>query len=432
VLVLSARDEQGLKRAGGRWWDPARPVMQLAPGTWWLQAVQGGGRERMSEPRMITLEFGASESTVVLIFRERPGLRGAIVVHDDLELRRADVWALRFEGDKPPPLDARGRNRAALRGRCDLRSMRYSFAEIGPGRYVVWVTLGTTRAMGSSIVEIQDRMVERDIEVGIDDPERYVVTRVIGPDGEPLDWHDTSFSTSYVGPGISSIGGVEAIHRRDGSWLIAPGPRAPALEDHPGGTYRIRARHRILGSQEVVCDPKKQRELVFRFGEASSLAVTVSGLAESGLVGRASLHLRTHMEPNSISSPLSSVRSGGDVFVFDKIQPGEWLLVLAAEGVQVDRMSITVTEGKNRIRWSLPPLHTVRLDPANREKSIRFGLRRIDPAGDWMQQFATSQEGGEAIFRFVPPGRYELTGTYEGENRSFTIDVPGQTYVRLE
>ena len=98
----------------------------------------------------------------------------------------------------------------------------------------------------------------------------------------------------------------------------------------------------------------------------------------------------------------------------------------------VDRLSIRVSEVESRIDWSLPRLHTVRLELANKAKSLRFGLVRLDPAGNWMHQFASSSEGSDALFNFVPAGRYELVGNYEGKKRRILIDVPGQTHVRLE
>jgi hypothetical protein len=235
---------------------------------------------------------------------------------------------------------------------------------------------------------------------------------------------------------MTMSGGGEAIHCNDGSWLVAPHATTPSPADQTGGTYRIKVTHRSLGSQEIAYAPNTQRELEFRFGKASSLAVTISGLEQSGLIGRVSLYLKKSMEQTDMSLSEREARSSGNVFVFDKVQPGEWFLVLVAggEGVaaRVDRMSITVSEGENRIDWALPRLHTVRLEPANNAKSVRFGLVRLDPAGNWMHQFASSAEEGEAVFRFVPAGRYELVGTYEGEKRRILFDVPGQTHVRLE
>ena len=194
--------------------------------------------------------------------------------------------------------------------------------------------------------------------------------------------------------------------------------------------------HRSLGRLERACEPKAGRELMFRFRSSASLTVTVSGLEQ---VRRKEgevlyLNLKTHMEPDKIAGMGTRASSVGNVFVFDDLQPGPRFLVLASPHGQgfVDRLPITLSEGENRIEWALPRLHTVRLDPAKKERSLRFGMTRLDSAGNWLLRFASSAKGGDVEFGLVPAGSYELFGTYDGESRRIPIVVPGQTHVRLE
>ena len=99
--------------------------------------------------------------------------------------------------------------------------------------------------------------------------------------------------------------------------------------------------------------------------------------------------------------------------------------------ILVDRKPITVREGENRIPWDLPELHTVRLVAADRTKRVSFSIRRLDPDGEWTCRIIASSDG-EAVLKHVSPGTYLLDGSYGGEKRTLTIDVPAQTRIRLE
>ncbi len=277
VCVRSGPDEEYLKRAGGWGWSFDQPVRCLRPGKHWLQATQGRNRELKSDPIEITLVAGDPETVVVLLLKGRPGIKGAIVITDQLDVQRLHVKALRFEGDRPPAVEGRIRGREGQSGRYDPRTGQYSITELEPGRYFVWVTFSRTTVMGSAIVEVADRMVTQDIEVGIEHPECYVVVRVLGPDGEPLEAGRTRFHSSFKGPGASVSGGGEVIHRQDGSWLLAFKPEVPRVNFEMGGTYRLRVTHPSFGSREVAYDPATDRELTIHFGEASSLVVGVQG-----------------------------------------------------------------------------------------------------------------------------------------------------------
>jgi hypothetical protein len=436
ITIHRGPDEDYLARSGGSHWSPDRPVLSLPPGKCLLQAVQGRDRMRKSKPVEVTLLFGAPETTVVLRLEERPGLKGTVILDPTLAVTRLEVKALPFTGDQPPDVKDRMVSRKAQRGRYDRRTREYSFPKITPGRYLVWVTFSGERMMGSAVVEIVDRVVTQDIETGVPDAASYVVLHITGPDGEPVDPGKISIGTSYRGGNMHYTGGAGAIPLKDGTWLLAPEPAIGLRDDQKGGTNTFGISHRDLGRREVPYNPKDKRTLECRFEKPIALTVSIRGLERAGLGASASLYLKTSLETNGLSLSGGRARQEGERFVLDKAQPGEWLLVLIHQGeggfVVVDRLPVTLAEGSDHISWPLPALHNVRVSTADPEKRASLRLIRIDPAGNFLHQSARAEKGKDSVFRLVPPGNYELVGTYDGEERRIPISVPGQTHVVVE
>lgn len=386
---------------------------------------------------------GYAQGTGVLL--DRPGLGGKIVFADGLEGHDVRVYAAPFEGRERPAIEGmmawRTTMRTALRGRYDARTRRYSFRDIAPGRYLVCVTMDGRKVLASAEVEVRDRLVEQEIELGVVDTEGYVPFRVIGPDGKPLDAGRTSFMTSFDGPKHSIGGGGEALARNDGTWLVKHSSMTPSPGTQPEGVYHVRVSHPAYGERVIEHDPTDTREILVRFAAPAKLVVTLSGLPE-GLAGGVTLKKYISADGMSLDG-MSSVRAG-DAFTLTHVQPETWHLVyyvMDASGdgahhmVQVDLRTVELRGGENPIQWALPPLYTVRIEAADMEAKPRLGLRRLGvPVGSaYMHQFSHwDEESGASFCRFVPPGRYELTGNYGGRPYHREINVPKEMVIRLD
>ena len=206
-----------------------------------------------------------------------------------------------------------------------------------------------------------------------------------------------------------------------------------------GGTHTLKAISRRYGMHQRSFDPTSPDPLRIELTEPASLELTLAGYAESPLAGLCVVYLKNSLSPTGMgfSGGGAGVSPEGGV-VFDRLQPGKRLAVIVVQDgyqmIQVAKRSLEVEEGENRVTWTLPELHTVEVpvEIAKGTEGPRLTLRALDPAGNWVHQFAKAEEDGTVRFRHVPEGRYEIEGRYKGKNVKRPVDVPAQTVVRLD
>ena len=448
VTIRRASTQASLKRAGGSRWTPGRPFLHLAPGTYWLQAAQGREAHSVSAPEEVTLALGEPEPRLRFVLGAAPGLRGRVVFESGLQPGNVDVYVLRWSEEDPPetwrPRTRRGEERA-VPARYDRRTGRYHFRDLAPGRYLIGVTIGGLEAHGLSVLDFGGGPLEHDIHVSPLDGS-YTTVRPVGPDGSVLPVRGTSIRTHYRGAKGIFSGGGEAIRREDGSWIVrqhssvpTPGRAGEPLE----GRYTLEVSSAAYGTRTVEYDPRREDTLMIRFEQPVALTVDVPGLGDSPVAAGVRVQLWDELPRTYLT--LSNLTASGseDRYAFEQLQPGTYRLALmywkksdeigGIRHVALEAHTIQVRAGKNTHVFALPDFHDVRVDVPAGSKAPRLGLRRLHPEGDYMHQFAPHHVAdGEAMFRFVPPGRYAVVGNFKGEKVDMTIEVPQQTVIRLE
>jgi hypothetical protein len=312
----------------------------------------------------------------------------------------------------------------------------YAFPNLPPGRYLVGATLGGAEALDAQVVEVADRMREHVIRIGPEALGPYVTVSVLDPDGKPVDERLLDFMTSFDGEHVHSMGGGLIMRREDGAWVVAE--RLPSGGAGTGGPgiHRLAVTHRRLGTKWITYDPAAHPDVQVRFAQPGSLTVRLEGLQGRPLDGHIALRLYDRLDPDSISS--SSVRADvrGHVGRFPRLQPGAYRLVLVplqAGLTMMDAKTISVGAGANALTWAVPAVHTLRVEPPEGARGLYLGLRRLHPDGDWMQQYASARRpGAPVVFRFLPPGRYEVVGSLGGRRLRIPVSIPGDGVVRLE
>jgi hypothetical protein len=203
----------------------------------------------------------------------------------------------------------------------------------------------------------------------------------------------------------------------------------------------VEARHEAFGGKEVVFDPNHPREIELRFAKPASVNVRLHGLEELGLAAHVHLDLRRKLDEDHLSLSLRARAAKGDTPPFHPVQPGDWYAVLVLRfpgpgGVErfvlVDRMPLSVREGRNDFDGSVPALHTLRVVPAEAGDPLRLQLVRLDAYGRWTQQFARSDAGGAVTFEHVPAGSYEVVGKHRGERIRRRVEVPADREIQLD
>ena len=58
-------------------------------------------------------------------------------------------------------------------------------------------------------------------------------------------------------------------------------------------------------------------------------------------------------------------------------------------------------------------------------------LKRLDPRGNWTQQFASADATGAVVYEYVPAGTYEFSSRYRGEQIRIRAEVPADRVIPL-
>ncbi len=435
--VIRARTEERLQRSGMSVWTADASKLYLEPGTWWIQGVSDRDKRNASKPQKITLEAGQGTVELVLRLEDRPGIRARVLGAADLDPTGMQVWILRFEG-REPPFSQVGSHPDLLRESRPGKDGTYLFSDLERGSYVVTVVLGRGEPFGSTVVAVNDRTVDADVVLDPIDRKKYVLLRVLDENGLAPAPRDIRLSTSYAGERTTVGGGGSFIRRTDGSWWVAHSPMTPEPSEGKDGTYRITVSTEAHGEIERIYDPLAEREIEIRLAAPPSLTVNLTGLGE--LEGRVNVTLRGSVPDNHMSGGGARGKMLGATYTFEKVQPGDHILTLQLiEGdppkttfINVAMRKVTLTHGDNVVDWTLPTLHTLRVEHGDPEASIRFGLKCTSDAWGWYHQFANGEKGEAAEYRYVPPGDYVLEGSYKGETRRIKVNIPAQAVVRLD
>jgi len=430
VRLSSSTDAENREGRRAYAWTPERTTIEVPPGTHWFRATAGEDGELKAPAQTLTATAGAPMPTLTLRLVGRPGLKGKLTFPEKLGGMRLEVKALKFDGDTPPEAAAVLESRGAERGRFDRRDAGYSFRDIESGRYLLVVSYDGNRPDLSRVVDIGGSVAHVDIEMPSVDRTYYRIVRVLDEKEEPV--AGVQFGLQLRAPTLSASGWASSMRREDGSYYVGyalggGGRSLPAWT--PGATLTLSVSTRKRGAVERTIDPKDHSDLVVHLGGAATLDLTIEGFAKSGLVGKARVYVKARLAEDGMgfSGEGVPVTAEGRVHVIRQ-QAGARIAVLVGPGspmTQVMVFRLRLDAGENRRTVRLPRLHDVRV-----EGTTSVTLKRLDPAGAWIQQYGRAKES-PVVLHFVPPGRYEATLFGAGAaSKKIVFDVPAQTVIR--
>ena len=421
---------KGERHVGREEWTAAEPTIQLNAGDYELFAVAGENEDLKSEPQSIKLATGKAPPNLVFRLHGRPGIRGRVIVPDDLELRDVYVYAQRFVKETAPEELQLRRSNRYVRAQAG-EDYRFEHKDLAPGRYLLAVSVDREVAEATEVVEVTDFMVEKDIRLSSPDPERHIAVLVFGPDGKPLT--GLRFMCHYETKSFSGSGPATAFPMADGSYRVRLRDWVAQGADE-GGKHVLYVNTRKYGRIEREVDPAARRDVISHIAETARLDIVIEGYVGSGLEGKILLDLKAAPEKSwGHYSPRRGVNEKGE-FSFGSVQPGAYVLVLIRNDgghYPIARVPLQLTKGEHRIPVPMPPLYTLRVVPRVPQDNWRLGLQVIDEGGQRVLQYERQNKQGHVVFEFVPAGRYEISGRYEGELRKVLVEVPAQSEVRF-
>ncbi|MBI4605664.1 MAG: carboxypeptidase regulatory-like domain-containing protein [Planctomycetes bacterium] len=444
AAIAVTRQSAAAWRSFRRDWRPADPAVLLHPDWHELRALGGEAHELASEPVEVEVRAGEAPALVTLQLEARPGIQGRVVFPEGEEVDMVDVAAIpRASGTTADFKEFAGGGLGCAARRSE--GYRYSFPDLPPGRYL----LGTGRKPeGIEVVEearVEDRMVEKDLNLPPLDPRDFVTLWVYDPDGRTLT--DVGVDSGCRVSGGSSQGGGVVIRRPDGSFWVLHHARNCDARD-PSLLYTVTVRSYQYGARELEYKLPQEAPLVVRFRETASLEVLVSGYAGSGHEGWIDVQL----------GPMTKEEGGADRSLpphhFDRLgprgrkrffplEPGEYELhvmlkshATSGGGTGIASVRVTVRPGENRLTLPMPALGTLTVLVEGLGEDARLNLRGFDPGGGGYAgvQFNGVRPGedGKLTFERLPSGTYELSTRSGGRSGAMRVEVPGQPVVRFE
>jgi hypothetical protein len=346
----------------------------------------------------------------------------------------AEVLLLRSDVDPSDRDVTRGGRR--LRVRDGVTTLE----ELEPGRYVVAASLDRLTVAVRTSVDIHGGATRVELVVPPPDPSKYVIARVLGPRGDPLDERDVRIAPSYYGPQIVASGGGVVSRRGDGDWMVGHHPAA-AMYGASGGTWALEVTSPKYGVLQRRYDPAADDRLEFRFAEPARVEIQLDGYVGSSLQGRLMVTPQPAPELDRRGhrgAPGVQFSEDGRVVV-DPIQPGPYVLLLILRGDKpedgsavIERLPFVVRPGRTSVRLPIPERRELVVRAPTRDPSLRLGLERIDEAGNWIVRYRKPDEDGALRFPELPDGEYDLFGRWAGSERRIRVNLPAQTAVTLK
>jgi hypothetical protein len=284
------------------------------------------------------------------------------------------------------------------------------------------------------VVEVGSGIVRCDIEIPPLDPKGYVVARVLGPGGEPL--NDVRFKL-----GRSS---GQQMRDVDGNYCVPIPESARSAYHGVGGDnpFRLEAKHRRYGTKSVEL-ARGQAEVEIRFTQPAQLEILVTGYLGSGLIDRVGVSVHRP----GVAEPIDPGRAawwrgvlpvGHDgLLEFGALEPGRYDLKLEVRGrkglssktTTVATLSVELSAGKNTVSISLPPLYSLDVVVPGADEGSRVALTRNTAEGRYSSGWNSSfDEAGGVRFDGLLGGEYvvQVRGEIRGQMR---IQVPRGTVV---
>ncbi len=415
VLVRWAIPDGG-GGGGSAWWEPADPVVVMEPGKWELRAEMG--KSARSEAVAAVVKTGEANAPLSLTLAVIDTLTGTVRFDPS-----DDSW-----DDADVSVHRRGAvNLAAPLHRGSVRSpdFRFRFEGVEPGEYELVASAGQFTEFARAPVTIVPGAVTKDIDVPRLGPDKVLLVRVTGPDGNPVGSRGVSFGVDIVYHGGVSAIGLRGESKGDGLFRV-PVPTGQGL-GNPGrdAAYRLELRHEKFGTRAAPFTPGVTRDLRFSFQASAEFEPVFVGCDDTSVRRRLRAILMLLEQPmrDALNSNLEK-----------SVEPGRYAVALwlqapegaAHEGRVLTRTLVDLRSGSNSVELRVPALYTVRIrHPAGTQGvEVTFSAARLPRDAGSMPTVVTD-ESGRVTIPDVPTGKYSAVIHAGGEAREMILDVSG-------
>jgi len=444
VLDISSNSERS-NRSITNLWTPEEPVLRLLPGTYEVSASidrpladrLGLPNELTSEQQTLHLLDGKDPERLIIQLKTQVGLRGRLLVADDVDFDQCVVRLMLVPPGREPNLALL----AQMENHQFVHPSRpeYSFLDLTPGTYVVGVSRNWQGPIvAHAIAQVTDGIVEQDLMLPRPAEKSLLRVLVFDPSGTPLSGVGFQVTTRRrSGTTSLGIGGVE---KSPGDYRIAlNADNMQALKNLKEGTAEmsIEAETASYGQKSVKLAPG-QKEITIRFQEAGTLFATVAGFAGSGLEGRLRLELyrvakestRVGMDRNVKSSSTRGRLRADGTQEFGPAEVGSYELALRLSMADrsgrllIASQTVAIGPGRNVATIAIPPLYPLAIHVPG---ATNGWAQLLSGAGG--PNLSSRLEGETLEFDLLPAGVYDFTVHSTEVSGSMKINVPAQSEV---
>ena len=295
----------------------------------------------------------------------------------------------------------------------------WSFFDLRPGAYHL-VAMLSDRVLLRERVTVGESPLRFDL--ALPDPPRseVLVLRVEGPDGAPVG--DVQVQILYRDDSSNTPEVVARPPLLPDGTIAIPLPAVATRSDR----LTVIVRNPEYGEQVVEIPRSEAPEAHVRFEEPAFIEVCVEGAERAEAAGR--LMVIDHGD-------WVEVGAGGRRRVGPE-QPGPRWVTLDLDyhdhdlAVHLDSRELTLRSGLNEVNLVVPPLHDVTVIVPNGVEGAVIA-EPMESCRGW-HMTGRAEGGGRVVFSDLPPGRYSLRASIDGEAQSMEVDVPTAAPVSFE
>jgi hypothetical protein len=403
-------------------WRPNKTELRLAAGSYSMTATAGDHQEYRSEAQNVVLKEDAAPPQLSFRLTARTSIHGRVQVPKGYAVDGVSIFSLRYAGSAVPDENAlkQGQNTWAN----NWNGYEFDIHDIAPGTWLLgvgtWESIFTTKSVEVTAGTITEVVLEI-----TDAGASGLVVKVFAPDGAPV--ADASVRVYGANQQWDSPEGFTVRPKKDGAWVVVPKKE----QTSDGKEWFVEVHSERYGDKVVAMPVPAAGEMRIDLAEPSSLEVTITGYAGSGLEGRLGVDVKSLSGKESqrryyYSREDNQIGPDGRITI-KPLQPGKYRVELQYKqqrwnNAALERTDVDIVAGANSVSVSVPAVYTLTVICGADSADSWLNMQAVG-GGEERQNHARVGADGNATIEGVVAGTYRLSLYAQKSRRQKTMKV---------